>query len=143
MWAKIRCLTSEARQLTAPAFIINAKALYCPRNTFRSASHQMARYAVSDGQARVRWARLNRNAARCLCQILALVCLRWTLIPLAAILALELWSAFHRDWRSIGRYGFGAILARFVFSLAVPWVVAVNHIRGLFTSKPLSNRQNA
>ena len=47
----------EARRQTAPAFITNAKALYCPRNTFRSACRQMARYAVSDGQARERWAR--------------------------------------------------------------------------------------
>jgi glycosyltransferase involved in cell wall biosynthesis len=133
----------EARRLTAPAFITNAKALYRPGNTFRSACRQMARYAVSDGQARVRWARLNRNAARCIAQVLAIICLRWSVIPLAAILALELWFAFHRDWRHIGRYGFRAILARFAFSLAVPWVVAVNHIRGLVTKKPLTNRQNA
>jgi hypothetical protein len=132
----------EARKLTAPAFIANAKALYRPRNTFRSASHQMARYAVSDGQARVRWARLNRNAARCIAHVLVLVCLRWSVVPLAAILALELWFAFHRDWRHIGRYGPRAILARFIFSVAVPWVVAVNHIRGLLTKKPLTNRQN-
>ena len=73
----------EARRLTAPAFITNAKALYRPRNTFRSACRQMARYAVSDGQARVRWARLFRNAVRCVAEVLALVCLRWSVIPLA------------------------------------------------------------
>jgi hypothetical protein len=27
--------------------------------------------------------------------------------------------------------------------VAVPWVVAVNQVRGRFTKKPLSNRQNA
>jgi glycosyltransferase involved in cell wall biosynthesis len=132
----------EARRLTAPAFVANAKALYRPGNTFRSACRQMARYAVSDGQARVRWARLLRNAARCVVEVLALACLRWSVIPLLLILALELWFAFHRDWRDIGRFGMGAVLARFTFSLAVPWVVAVNHMRGLFTKKPLTNRQN-
>lgn len=132
----------DARRITTPAFIANAKALYCPRNTFRSAAHQLARYAISDGQARVRWARLNRNAARCLAQIFALLCLPWTLIPFAVILAIELWFAFQKDWRFIGRYGLRAILARIAFSLAVPWIVAVNHIRGLLTRKPLTNRQN-
>ena len=132
----------EARRLTSPAFITNAKALYRPRNTFRSACRQMARYAVSDGQARVRWARLLRNAARCVVEVLALACLRWSVIPLLLILALELWFAFHRDWRDIGRFGMGAVLARFAFSVAVPWVVAVNHMRGLLTKKPLTNRQN-
>jgi len=133
----------EARQLTAPAFIANAKALYRPRNTFRSACRQIARYAVSDGQARVRWSRLFRNAARCVAEVAVLVCLRWSVIPLLADLALELWFAFQKDWRYIGRFGAGAIAARFAFSLAVPWVVAANHLRGLLTKKPLSNRQNA
>ena len=35
-----------------------------------------------------------------------------------------------------------AVAARFVFSVAVPWVVATNQIRGLFSRKALSNRQN-
>ena len=133
----------EARRLTAPAFVTNAKALYCPRNTFRSACRQMARYAVSDGQAHVRWARLFRNAARCVAEVAVIVCLRWSAIPLLAMLALELWFAFHRDWRHIGRYGLRAVLARFVFSLAVPWVVAANHIRGLLSKERLTNKQNA
>jgi hypothetical protein len=34
------------------------------------------------------------------------------------------------------------MVARFAFSIAVPWVVAVNHIRGRFSAKPLSNWQN-
>jgi glycosyltransferase involved in cell wall biosynthesis len=133
----------EARRLTAPAFVANAKALYRPRNTFHTACRQMARYAVSDGQARVRWARLFRNAARCIAEVAALVCLRRSVVPLLAIAALELWFAFQKDWRYIGRFGPGAVLARLAFSLAVPWVVAANHIRGLFTKKPLTNRQNA
>ena len=137
----------EARRLTAPAFISNAKALYRPGNSFRSAAHQMARYAISDGQAGVRWARLFRNAARCLLQLAALVFLfwtrKWTWIPFAAVLALECWYAFHRDLRFLPRYGAKAILARFVFSVAVPWIVAVNQIRGRFSSRPLTNWQNA
>ncbi len=41
----------EARGLTRPDFVINAKATYRPLNTFRSACRQMKRYAISDGQA--------------------------------------------------------------------------------------------
>jgi glycosyltransferase involved in cell wall biosynthesis len=132
----------EARRLTRPAFIANAKAHYRPGNTFRSAAHQMARYALSDGQAGVRWSRLFRNAARCVLELVALASLRWTVIPLMVVLALESWFAFHRDSRQLGGFGAKAILARFAFSVAVPWVVAVNQMRGRFTKKPLSNRQN-
>ena len=132
-----------ARRLAKPAFVANAKALYRPRNTFRSACRQMARYAFSDGQARVRWTRLSRNAARCIVEIAVLACLRWSVIPLLADLTLELWFAFQKDWRHIGRFGVGAIAARFAFSLAVPWVVAANHIRGLFSKQRLTNKQNA
>jgi hypothetical protein len=91
----------------------------------------------------VRWARLFRNAERCAVEIAALACLPWSIFPLLAILALELWVAFRLDWRDLGKYGLGAIAARFVFSLALPWVVSANHIRGLFTAQQLSNRQNA
>ncbi len=132
----------EARRLTIPAFVDNAKALYHPQNTFRSATHQMARYAVSDGMARVRWARLFRNAARCLLELLALVCLRWSLVPLFVVLVVESWYAFHRDWKFLHRFGVKAILARFVFSVAVPWVVAGNHLYGLFSTKQQTNKQN-
>jgi glycosyltransferase involved in cell wall biosynthesis len=131
-----------ARRQTTPAFAANAKAIYRPLNTFRSATHQMARYAISDGQAGVRWARMFRNAARCLLQIAALVSLPWSAIPLWAVLALECWYAFHRDWRFLPRFGAKAVLARFVFSVAVPWVVAANQIRGRFSAAPLTNRQN-
>jgi GT2 family glycosyltransferase len=132
----------EARRRTRPAFVSKAKALYRPRNTFGSASHQMARYAMSDGQARVRGARLARNAARCGLELLALVSLRWTVVPLAAVLVLEGWFAFHRDWRHLRRFGPGAVLARFAFSIAVPWVVACNYLRGLFSAEKLTNWQN-
>ena len=132
-----------ARSQTTPVFAASAKAIYRPMNSFRSATHQMARYAISDGQAGVRWARMFRNAARCLLQIAALVALPWTMIPLLAVLALECWYAFHRDWRFLPRFGAGAVLARLAFSVAVPWVVAVNQIRGRFSAAPLTNRQNA
>jgi len=132
----------EARRQTRPAFIANAKAHYQPRNTFRSACSQLALYALCDGRAKVRWSRMFRNAARCLLEVLALASLYWTLVPLLVILALESWYAFHRDWRQLGRFGAKAVLARFAFSVAVPWVVAVNQMRGRFTKEPLTNRQN-
>ncbi len=132
----------EARRVTKPAFVHNAKAFYRPMYTFGSASHNMARYALSDGQAGVRWARLFRNAARCALEIAALVLLRWSAIPLLAVVLLEIWYAFHRDWRFLPRFGAGAILARFGFSVAVPWIVAANQIRGRFTKKAQTNRQN-
>jgi glycosyltransferase involved in cell wall biosynthesis len=133
---------AAARQATTPAFIPNAKALYHPRNSWGSAMHQMARYAISDGQARIRWARLFRNTARCLLQIAALILLRWTPYPLLAVFLLELWYAYHRDLRDLSKFGPRALLARFAFSIAIPWVVAANHVRGLVSAKPLSNRQN-
>jgi glycosyltransferase involved in cell wall biosynthesis len=133
---------AAARRLTAPAFISNAKALYHPRNSFHSATHQMARYATSDGQARVRWARLVRNSARCLAQIGALVLLHWSPYPFLADFLLECWFAFHQDLPFLARYSPRALLARFAFSVAIPWVVAANHLRGFFSSQPLSNRQN-
>jgi hypothetical protein len=103
----------------------------------------MARYALSDGMAGIRRARLFRNAARCVLQILALASLLWTVVPLLVVLALESWFAFHRDWRLLVRFGARAILARFAFSVVVPWVVAANQFRGRFREKALTNRQNA
>ncbi len=133
----------DARRLAGAAFVDNAKALYHPQNTFRLACRQMARYAVSDGMARVRGARLFRNAARCVLEMLALACLVWSLVPLLVVLVLESWFAFHRDWEYLRRFGAKAVLARYVFSVAVPWVVAVNQIYGLFTTQKQTNRQNA
>jgi glycosyltransferase involved in cell wall biosynthesis len=133
----------EARRQTEPAFIPNAKALYRPQNTFRSASHQLARYSISDGQSRVRWPRLFRNAARCGLELLALFSLYWTRVPLLVVFVLESWYAFHRDWRYLRRFGPTAIAARFAFSVSVPWVVAYNHLRGLFSTVKLTNWQNS
>jgi glycosyltransferase involved in cell wall biosynthesis len=133
----------EARRRTQPYFAPNAKAFYRPQNTFRSAAHQLARYAISDGQAGVRRARMIRNAARSLLEIAALVLLPWTWIPLVVDFVLECWFAFKRDWRFLPRFGLKAINARFAFSVAVPWIVAVNQIRGRFSTERLTNKQNA
>jgi glycosyltransferase involved in cell wall biosynthesis len=132
----------EARKRSMPAFIAHAKALYAPQFTLRSAIDRSNRYAACDGQARVRWARLVRNAERCLVEIAALILLHWSAIPLLAVLLFELWVAFRLDWKNLGRYGMGAIAARFVFSLVLPWVVAAGHIRGLISTGQLSNPQN-
>lgn len=131
-----------ARRRTAPAFVDNAKALYRPGNTFHLACRQMARYAFSDGQAHVRNARLGRHLTRCLLEVGALLALAWSVIPLLLVLLLEGWFAFERDWRHLRPFGLKASLARFAFSVAVPWVIAVNHIHGLFSTKPLTNWQN-
>lgn len=133
---------AEARRQTQAAFVRNAKALYHPQNTFRSACRQMMRYAISDGQSRIRNTRLFRNAARCVLELLALASLRWSVVPLLVVLALESWYAYHRDGRDLLRFGPQAVLARFAFSVAVPWVVAVSQIRGRFSARPLSNWQN-
>lgn len=132
-----------ARRRTTPAFVSNAKALYRPGNTFHLACRQMARYAFSDGQAHVRNSRLTRHIARCLFEVLTLSALPWTVIPLLLDLVLEAWFAFEKDWSYLFPFGLKAILARFAFSVAVPWVVAINHIHGLFSTKALSNCQNA
>jgi glycosyltransferase involved in cell wall biosynthesis len=133
----------QARRLTQPAFLDDAKALYRPRYTLLSACHQLARYSISDGVLGVRPARLFRNAARCVVEVAALLSLNWSLVPLLVVLVLEGWFAFHPDWRSIARIGGArALLARYLFSVFVPWIVAWNQIRGSVTRKFPPNRQN-
>jgi glycosyltransferase involved in cell wall biosynthesis len=133
----------QARRLTQPAFLDDAKALYRPKYTLMSACRQLARYSISDGVLGVRPARLFRNAARCMLEVAALLSLPWSIVPVLTVLALEAWFAFHPDWRSIARLGGGrALLARYLFSVLVPWVVAWNQIRGSVTRKFPPNRQN-
>jgi glycosyltransferase involved in cell wall biosynthesis len=132
----------RARSLTRPAFVQDAKALYRPQYSLLSACRQLAGYSISDGILGVRPARLFRNAARCLVEVLALLCLHWSVVPLLAILALEAWFAFHPDWRELASKGPRALLARFLFSLLVPWIVAANQIRGRLTKRNPPNRQN-
>jgi glycosyltransferase involved in cell wall biosynthesis len=146
----------QARRLTRPAFVDGAKALYRPQYSFLSAFHQLASYAVSDGILGVRRARLVRNAARCVVEVLALLCLLllrdpavrsskdwwWAVLPFLAVLLLQFWFAFHSDWRFLYRKGPRVLLARFLFSILVPWIVAVYHIQGMRTKRNLPNRQN-
>jgi glycosyltransferase involved in cell wall biosynthesis len=132
----------EARRLAPPAFVEHAKALYRSQLTFRSACRQLGSYAISDGILGVRPARLYRNAARCIVQLLALLILPWTVLPFLAILALQIWYAYHPDWRLLWRYELRAILARFLFSVLVPWIIAIYRIRGTLTKSSLPNRQN-
>jgi len=126
-----------ARRQTLPAFVNNAKAFYRPGNTFAQACRQLARYAFSDGQARVRGSRLMRNAFRCVLQMFALAALPWSVVPLLLVLALEIMFAFKKDARYLVRFGVMAVLARLVFSVAVPWVVALNQVYGVFSAKSL------
>jgi glycosyltransferase involved in cell wall biosynthesis len=148
----------EARGLAKPAFVERAKALYRPQYNLRSACRQLASYAVSDGILGVRRARLYRNVGRCLAQLLALLWTMWVvaviggfrsagqwslLLPPTAVLALEAWFAFHPDWRLLARFGPRALAARFLFSILVPWIVAVNRIRGSLTGRFPANQQNA
>ena len=146
----------QARRVTAPAFVNHAKAIYRPQYTFLSACRQLASYSISDGILGVRPARLIRNAARCLMEVLAVLCVCffwfspgssssvgwWLAAPLLIVLALEAWFAFHLDWKTLSGRGPRALLARFAFSLVVPWIVAVNQIRGSYVPRPPANRQN-
>jgi len=131
----------EARRLAPPAFVEHAKALYRSQLTFRSACRQLGSYAISDGILGVRPARLYRNAARCIVQLLALLILPGRFF--------RSWPSsrsrsgmLHPDWRLLWRYGLRAILARFLFSVLVPWIIAIYRIRGTLTKSSLPNRQN-
>lgn len=134
---------ARVRKLVAPAFVQQAKAFYRPRHTLRSALRQLAGYAVADGALGVRPARLFRNLARCIAEVAAIVALRWTPIPFFVVLALENYFAYRLDWRSMQRATYGQLMARLIFSLLVPWVVAWNQIKGSLTKANQLNRQNA
>ena len=127
-----------ARRQTRPVFVNSAKALYRPGNTLARACRQLARYAFSDGQARVRGSRLFRNAVRCVLQVFALAALPWSVIPLLFVLVLESLFAFKKDARFLVRFGVKAVLARFVFSVCVPWIVAANQFHGMISKQPLA-----
>jgi len=132
----------KMRALVSPAFVERAKAFYQPRHTFLSALRRLASYSVSDGVAGVRRARLLRNLARCVVEIVSIVVLPRTVIPLLCVLALEIYFAFRLDWRDLHSAPLRAFPARLLFSLLVPWVVAWNHIMGMVTKKNPPNRQN-
>jgi glycosyltransferase involved in cell wall biosynthesis len=133
----------EARRLTAPAFVDNAKAIYRPQNTLESARRQLARYATSDGVLDVRRVRLVRNATRCLLQVLAVLTLPWASFPFFLVFLMQCWLAYHSDWSFIRTMGWRTIRARFGFSVMVPWIITANHLEGLITKKEPGNSQNA
>ncbi|MGA2649499.1 MAG: glycosyltransferase [Terracidiphilus sp.] len=132
----------RARDLTQPAFVERAKALYRPQYTLRTACRQLAGYAASDGILGVRPARLFRNGARCVLELAALCALRWTIYPLVVVVALECWFAFRHDLSFLLRKGLRTVGARLLFSILVPWIVAGNQIRGRLTGTMKANRQN-
>jgi glycosyltransferase involved in cell wall biosynthesis len=134
---------AKVRSLVTPAFAERAKAFYRPRHTLKSALSQLASYAIADGAIGIRPARLFRNFARCLVEVLAIIALRWNPIPLLFILVLENYFAFRLDWRSLQKATFRVLAARLVFSLLVPWVVTWNQIKGGITKAHQANRQNA
>ena len=133
---------SEVRKLVGPAFPERAKASYQPRHTFRSALRQMVSYSVTDGVLGGRSARLWRNLVRCLAEILGILALVYSPIPLLCVLALEIYFAFRLDWRDLRKSPMRVLAARLVFSLLVPWVVAWYQTVGSITKKNRPNRQN-
>lgn len=132
----------NARRQTRPAFVDHAKAFYRPQYTFRSACRQLSLYAMSDGILGVRRARLTRNAARCGLEVLAVLSLPWTTAALLVVLVLQGWFAYQPDWAILRPMGPRVILARFLFALAVPWVVAGGYLHGMVTDTNPANRQN-
>jgi glycosyltransferase involved in cell wall biosynthesis len=133
---------SKVRKLVTPAFPERAKASYQPRHTFRSAVRQMVSYSVTDGVLGGRSSRLWRNLARCLAEILAIVALAYSPIPLLCVLALEIYFAFRLDCTDIRKAPMRVLAARLIFSLIVPWVVAWYQTVGCITKKNRPNRQN-
>jgi len=133
---------SKVRKLVVPAFPERAKASYQPRHTFRSALRQMVSYSVTDGVLGGRSTRLWRNLARCVAEILAIVALVYSSIPLLCVLALEIYFAFRLDWTDIRKAPMRMLAARLIFSFIVPWVVAWYQTVGSFTKKNRPNRQN-
>jgi glycosyltransferase involved in cell wall biosynthesis len=131
----------KVRALVTPAFAERAKAFYRPRHTLSSALGQMARYALSDGIAGVRPARLLRNLGRCVLEIVAVALLGRTIIPLCCVFALEVYFAFRLDWRDLRGASARALAARMLFSWLVPWVVAWNQIKGAITKANTKTNQ--
>jgi len=133
---------SKVRELVTPAFPERAKADYQPRHTFRSALRQMVSYSVTDGVLGGRSGRLWRNMARCLAEILTVLAVVYSPIPLLCVLVLEMYFAFRLDWSDVRKAPLRTLAARLIFSLIVPWVVAWYQTVGSITKKNRPNRQN-
>jgi glycosyltransferase involved in cell wall biosynthesis len=134
----------RVRKLVTPAYAERAQAIYRPRHTLKSALRMMARYGVADGVLGTRRSRLLRNFLRCLAEVIAIVLLPRTVIPLACVLLLEIYFAFRLDWSSFRqRATLRQMGARVLYSLLVPWVAAWNQAVGELTKQNQPNRQNA
>lgn len=131
------------RATARTAFAARAKAIYQPGHTLGSAVHQLASYALADGIAGMRPARLMRNVFRCVAEVLAILLLHWTVWPILAVLALETYFAYRLDFGQVSRLGGRVLAARFVVSLVAPWVVAWNQVAGSLRKQVRPNRQNA
>lgn len=147
VWGDDSEFDAKVRKLITPAFPERAKAMYRPRHTFSSALRQMVAYSLVDGAQGGRSARLWRNIARCLAEILAVAVLVYSAIPLLCLLALEVYFAFRLDWNDFRRFALRKaplqrIAARLVYSLLVPWIVAWYQSVGTLTKKSIPNRQN-
>src|SRR5664279_832551 len=124
----------SVRNIRKPAFVEDAKALYRPHLTLKTAVGQIARYGFADGVAGIRRPRFFRNLARCVALAAALLLLPKTAIPLVAVLLLECYFALRIDWRSFLQAASpGSVAARLLYSLIVPWVVSWNYVAGAIT----------
>jgi glycosyltransferase involved in cell wall biosynthesis len=133
----------RVRQIAEPAFPERAKALYRSGLRLRTAIGQVTRYATSDGVLGIRHARLLRNLARCLAEVLAVAFVARTVVPLVCVLILEIYFAFRLDWKSFpAKTSVRQLSARLFFSLIVPWLVTWNHILGALSKTNQPNRQN-
>ena len=133
----------RVRGIVQPAFPDRAKAHYRPRHTLQTALRDLGRYATLDGVMSIRRGRLLRNLARCLAEVAAIVLVPRTFLPLVGVLTLEVYFAFRLDWNSFpGKASIRRLSARFFFSLIVPWLVTISHIRGAITKTNRPNRQN-
>jgi glycosyltransferase involved in cell wall biosynthesis len=132
----------RVRAIVQPAFPERAKAHYRPRHSLKTARRDLGRYATLDGVMDIRRGRLFRNLARCLAEVVALVLLTRTVIPLVFVLVLEIYFAFRLDWKSFPKTSVRQLSARLFFSLIVPWLVTWNHIAGALTKTNQPNRQN-
>ena len=134
----------QVRKLVTPAYAERAQAIYRPRHTLKSALSMMARYGVADGVLGTRRSRLLRNLLRCLAEVIAVALLPRTVVPLVAVLVLEVYWAFRLDWSTFGKHAtLRQMAARLLYSLLVPWVVTWNQAVGELTKTNQPNRQNA
>jgi glycosyltransferase involved in cell wall biosynthesis len=132
------------RKLVTPAYAERAQAIYRPHHTLKSALSMMARYGIADGVLGTRRSRLARNLLRCLAEVVAIALVPLSVIPLIAVLLLEIYFAFRLDWSSFRRQAsLPRMAARLLYSLLVPWVAAWNQAVGELTKTNQPNRQNA